>query len=71
MPRKEKKCETCAYAQGFIKTLIDPCPRCVGKTSIFPVDPIVQDTERGRFPSGKKKRDPGKLLSCFEKVGQK
>lgn len=38
MKREKKtpeKCKTCPYALGFINTLVDPCPKCMGKTSIF------------------------------------
>lgn len=38
MKQKEKtpeKCRTCPYALGYIQTLVDPCPKCTGKASIF------------------------------------
>lgn len=30
-----EKCKTCPYALGYVQTLISPCPKCVGKNSIF------------------------------------
>ena len=30
-----EKCKTCPYALGYIVTCVDPCPRCMGETSIF------------------------------------
>lgn len=30
-----EKCKTCPYALGYIQTLVDPCPKCTGKASIF------------------------------------
>ena len=39
--KKPKKCETCAYTWGLVKTFINPCPGCTGKTSIFSNYPTV------------------------------
>ncbi len=39
--KKRKKCKTCAYALGYVKTLVCPCPKCTGKTSIFKMYPVV------------------------------
>lgn len=49
MKREKKppeKCKTCPYALGFINTLVDPCPKCEGKTSIFGVQPTTSGFEK-------------------------